>query len=370
MTTQKIILTPPDNGQEKGYVLVGALLIMLLLVLIGISASRSASLELQIAAADRAYQEAFYQADAGVQYVLARIKEDLQDSDAPESDIAAIDPTTDPDYNAPGGFLFAATSAEFSSTPYQFTVTGQGPKNAEAEITVTFDIETPPLPAFGVGIITDGSLNINGAPDINGGMHANGNISQNGAGVIDGQVSAVGTASVGSSTPEDSPPQSGADEIDVPPITDDDFDALRAESQNSPNEYIDEDYDLSEDGDLGGRIIFVEGDVTVSGDIHNGTLVATGNITVNGSSEMTAGESRFAMIAGGDIVMNGANDSHGLFWSNGSFVQNGSSTVVGSIVSGGPITRNGTFNFTFSEVTDPGFLPTVPPNPVLISWED
>ncbi|MDZ7640428.1 MAG: PilX N-terminal domain-containing pilus assembly protein [Desulfurivibrio sp.] len=57
MTTQKIIQTPLDNGQEKGYVLVGALLIMLLLMLIGISASRSASLELQIAAADRAHQK-------------------------------------------------------------------------------------------------------------------------------------------------------------------------------------------------------------------------------------------------------------------------------------------------------------------------
>ncbi|MDZ7640426.1 MAG: hypothetical protein U5J62_00100 [Desulfurivibrio sp.] len=85
---------------------------------------------------------------------------------------------------------------------------------------------------------------------------------------------------------------------------------------------------------------------------------------------MTAGENHFAMIAGGNILINGANNSHGLFWSNGSFVQNGASTVVGSIVSGGTITRNGSFNFEYSEVNDPGFLPTEPPNPVLISWED
>lgn len=57
---------PRRPGPQQGFVLVGALLIMLLLVLIGISATTSTNLELQIAGADRARNEVFYAADSGV----------------------------------------------------------------------------------------------------------------------------------------------------------------------------------------------------------------------------------------------------------------------------------------------------------------
>ncbi len=369
--------TAPKNN-EDGFVLALGLFTMLLLTVIGISATTTTNVELQTSRADRAYTKNFYQTDGGVQYILASIKSDLQDPDDPVS-IEDINPSN---YSVPAGFSFTVTpDSDFGAGPYSFTVTGTGSEGAETSISITFDVSSPNHPAFGVGIVTDGDLTIHGAPIINGGMHANGDISQSGAGLINGAVSAVGTVNVGSVTAE--APQAGVERMDVPVITEELFDSLRSQAQNSPNIYVDASslgggkgksggggYDFSTSGDLDGAIVFVDGDVTVSGGIHNGSIIATGNITVNGSSSLTAGEIGVAMLSGGDIVMNGSSDSHGLFWSNGSFVQNGSSTVNGSIVSTGNITRNGTFNFDYDGIGTFDFLPTEPPRPIVVSWKE
>ncbi|OGQ98934.1 MAG: hypothetical protein A2505_03355 [Deltaproteobacteria bacterium RIFOXYD12_FULL_55_16] len=56
---------------ERGFVLVGALLILLLLVLIGISASNSTFFEIQIAASHKARAKGFYAAESGLSYAKA-----------------------------------------------------------------------------------------------------------------------------------------------------------------------------------------------------------------------------------------------------------------------------------------------------------
>lgn len=53
--------------KEQGFVLIGALLILLVLVLIGISATTSTVLELQISGAERTHRETFYNAEAGTE---------------------------------------------------------------------------------------------------------------------------------------------------------------------------------------------------------------------------------------------------------------------------------------------------------------
>ena len=65
-----------DTGQQ-GFVLVGALLIMLLLVLIGISATTSTNLELQIATVDRTHSETFYSTEAGLEIATALLEENI-----------------------------------------------------------------------------------------------------------------------------------------------------------------------------------------------------------------------------------------------------------------------------------------------------
>lgn len=64
-------------GDEGGYVLVGALVIMLLLMIVGISATTNTSLELQIAGNDRTHKETFYQADGGTQIAVRLVEESL-----------------------------------------------------------------------------------------------------------------------------------------------------------------------------------------------------------------------------------------------------------------------------------------------------
>jgi hypothetical protein len=64
-------------GNQSGFVLVGALLIMVLLLIVGISATTNTSLELQIAGNDRVHKETFYQADGGTQLAIRLVEESL-----------------------------------------------------------------------------------------------------------------------------------------------------------------------------------------------------------------------------------------------------------------------------------------------------
>ncbi|MFH7320900.1 PilX N-terminal domain-containing pilus assembly protein [Desulfurivibrio sp. D14AmB] len=70
-------LSPRRGNTEEGFVLVGALLIMLILVLIGISATTSTNLEMQIAGTERAHAEAFTQADAGLEMATLLLEENI-----------------------------------------------------------------------------------------------------------------------------------------------------------------------------------------------------------------------------------------------------------------------------------------------------
>ena len=113
-------------------------------------------------------------------------------------------------------------------------------------------------------------------------------------------------------------------------------------------------------GDLGGKVIFAEGDLTINGSIKNGAIVAKGNVTINGSSQINDnGVIGTAIVATGDIKLNGSDDSFGAFWSNGSFVQNGKGRTEGMIVSQGDITKNGKLLFTANGNIQTDYLPTV-----------
>ena len=214
-------------------------------------------------------------------------------------------------------------------------------------------------PAFGIGILTNGDLRINGSSNINGGTHTNGSTRVNGSGTITGTVSAHGSITVngtwdtGNQTPN-------APTVVVPSVTDPFLAQLKTAAQASGT-YHDGNYNFNGAGaDLGGQVIFADGNLTLNGTVINGTIVATGNVTINGSSQINGnGAIGTAIVAKGSITMNGSSDSYGAFWSNGSFVQNGSSRVVGTIVSQGDITRNGSFNFTANNNIQNNNLPTV-----------
>jgi len=72
-----IRVLPKGMSEEGGFVLVGAMLILLLLMLIGISASNTTTMEIHIAASDRVRKEAFSQADGGTQLAIRLVEESL-----------------------------------------------------------------------------------------------------------------------------------------------------------------------------------------------------------------------------------------------------------------------------------------------------
>lgn len=80
------------GNNEEGFVLVGAVLILMLLIVIGIIATTNTSLELQIAGNDRVHKETFYQADGGTQ-LIGRILEESIGASGPFSS-TSIDATT------------------------------------------------------------------------------------------------------------------------------------------------------------------------------------------------------------------------------------------------------------------------------------
>lgn len=72
-----IRILPKGMNEEGGFVLVGAMLILLLLMLIGISASNTTTMEIHIAASDRVRKESFAQADGGAQLAIRLVEESL-----------------------------------------------------------------------------------------------------------------------------------------------------------------------------------------------------------------------------------------------------------------------------------------------------
>lgn len=68
-----------ELGDEGGYVLVGALLILVLLTLLGLSATTSTNLEIQVAASDRTHKETFYTADGGTEIGAELVEQSIWD---------------------------------------------------------------------------------------------------------------------------------------------------------------------------------------------------------------------------------------------------------------------------------------------------
>jgi cytoskeletal protein CcmA (bactofilin family) len=291
-----------------------------------------------------------------------------------------------------GGSAFVAGGPEDGKLNKNFSATSSGAAGVEKKLEAMVQVinspgtGTPAIPgtpgtspvitldpAFGAGIVTNGDLRINGSSNIDGGTHTNGDTRFNGSGTVTGNVNAVGSITTNGSWTTGSK-NDNAPTIVVPQVTDGKLADLKAAAQSS-GVYNSGNFNYNGSGDLGNKVIFAEGNLTLNGSIINGTIVAKGNVTINGSSQINGdGVIGTAIVAKGNITMNGSSDSNGAFWSNGSFVQNGASRVIGSIVSRGDITRNGSFNFTANgniqndnlpKVTTPGTpgTPGTPANP-------
>lgn len=103
-------------ANERGFILVTAMVILLLLVLIGLGAMRTSSIEVLIAGNDKFHKEAFYSADSGA-YLTPILLTLARDAGAdptpaqlgPQITLRGVDGTTDSDgtrfYNETMGFV-------------------------------------------------------------------------------------------------------------------------------------------------------------------------------------------------------------------------------------------------------------------------
>jgi hypothetical protein len=145
-------------SNEKGMVLPLGLMFLAIIAILGTTAVIITTTDLKIGSNYKASEQAFYDAEAGVQYVLKQLAIDLDDSDS-----ETVDLTGNPislNYSTPSGFFFTVPTELTSpgNDQYSFKVTGHGPNNSETVIEVVFSTEQKSL--FDFGLFTDGTLDL------------------------------------------------------------------------------------------------------------------------------------------------------------------------------------------------------------------
>ena len=149
---------------EKGMVLPLGLMFLAIITILGTTAVILTTTDLKIGSNYRASEQAFYDAEAGVQYVLKKLAIDLDDSDS-----ETVDLTEDPislSYSRPDGFSFTPPTAltSLGSDQYSFSVTGHGANSSEATIEVVLSLGHKS--AFDYGLFADGLVDLKAGAEL------------------------------------------------------------------------------------------------------------------------------------------------------------------------------------------------------------
>jgi len=181
--------------EQRGVVLVVALLVLTILSVLGLAFLTTARTEDTIAANYRNHTAAFYAAEAGIESGVASLKATLAaNPKVPDADLAKLAPAplTDPNYAfdafqvrriRPTAYATTLTSGPYAglngfATPYEVSATVIGPRGSRARLTQRVDYMQIPLFQFmalyGRGV----DLEIAPAPPavLTGRIHANGNL--------------------------------------------------------------------------------------------------------------------------------------------------------------------------------------------------
>jgi hypothetical protein len=327
--------------QEKGIAMITVMLILAVLTVLGMTMANSSIVGSYISSNYRASKEAFFDAEAGVQYALARLQKDLNNKTIA---IENLDHAQgfDLDYLnlsslRPEGFNFDYPEPLLrTGDSYCFSSRGKGRSDAYArgEIMACFAVESAVHHAFEKGIVSGGDIEVNRLTRIDGDMHSNGSIFQSGGGSpaeISGSITACGIIDAGIA--KDS---TGGDEpVDVPLITEQDMTGWK----NKADEIFDHpehgDIGFNQDDDLSDKVVFVQGNVIIDRAIlDRTTIISTGNVYFQGSSTSGSHGTDNAVIALGYIEYKAGNETDAVFWCNGRFYHRGGVAFRGSIVSG------------------------------------
>ncbi|MBW2153164.1 MAG: pilus assembly PilX N-terminal domain-containing protein [Deltaproteobacteria bacterium] len=124
-------------SNEKGVIFTTALMFMTIIALLGSTAVVVTTTDIKIGSNFKDSRQAFYDADAGVRYAIARIEDDLKSGNI--SLPSTVGDSVSLSCVAPYGFSFTLSSLRMTgSNRYTFISTGIGLRNSQAKIEATF----------------------------------------------------------------------------------------------------------------------------------------------------------------------------------------------------------------------------------------
>lgn len=344
---------------QRGAALAIGLILMAVATVVSVAAMHAAGTEERIAANQRDVAVAFMAAETGLSKAIAWLDssgnaQNCWDDDGSEcsAEINKLDQSVPGDYEGTSWTVAMSIAGDTAELVSQ----GMTAANTSRIVRVLYTLPTDPgpNPAFLKGLLSDRDILVTGASVFRGSAHANRDFTNRagGSSLIDAEITAHRTAIYQGS----GGPAKKGERIDVPSA--ESYILGAKDAGGVINSCTIESYNPPER-----QTYFCDGDLTVSGaqDMSRITLLVNGNVTWNGSAPLGGeGELTVAVIATGNIILNGERDSYGVWWADGTVRQNGSSVLGGAVVAGFDIERRG--SFTFEQRDDFGDidLPMVP----------
>jgi Tfp pilus assembly protein PilX len=124
------------HANENGFVLTTSLIFLTIIGLLGSTAIVVTTTDIKIGGNYKDSRQAFYDADAGVQYTIKKIESDLAAGNI--SLPSSVGGSISLPYTTPSGFAFTlSTLTKTASDKYTFTSTGNGARNSKTSIETT-----------------------------------------------------------------------------------------------------------------------------------------------------------------------------------------------------------------------------------------
>lgn len=366
------------NKSRKGSVLIIALFVSLLAVMMVITMMSMSETNTNQITDNRSGLTAYYAAEAGLEEVKNFFNQNISSMGENLSSLSL--PNSASHYILANNSEYWVDSLSYQDSNQIAVVEVIGKfGDAFRKIRARLSTEIPSV-FNNYGLLTDGVLTIHGSKVLDMSVHANSGLNFSGGNTLNNN--AVATQSNDSTT---DPPNAVTNsiggyvpEVYVPtvPIND-----LRTQSQsdsilldinqgdlntqinNAPagsNIYIAAGTHINQNtitlsGDMNGKTIFLDGNVTIDIDganpLSNVTIVTSGDMNVSGSVDILSShpdQIDVVFACGGDVNLNGSRDFTSLFWVNGKFTQNGAS-LAGRVIANEAIFLNGSFILTDSD---------------------
>ena len=376
-------------GKQKGAALIVTLVLLVVSLMLGLSSFQSSRLEESMAGNQRAAAVSLMAAEYGASLDSVY---DFHDNSGinflsscnHESFVSPFEhhvndiPVNNSDQLLNSSYYYEVFCREFDSKLVLRSVGVVGYDenySLERNIDITFRSEL--LPAFGRGMLANGDIRVNGGAKLYGDVHSNSDVNLDVSPDSESNITASGSADIGSGEYENVTSASGAGEVETPLVSDffNEGNVYNIEEEVGVFEILElsgsggnQSCNLDVNGDLSGITYFCPGRLVLSGSFNNATFFADGDVDHNGSSNLSDSESvDVGIFSTGNIEFNGQSDAYGVFWSDGSMTQNGSSVIGGSMISGESMTLNG--GFTFISNSDIS-VDSVPSSIVRDSWKE